>query len=158
VVATATVTAPAAPLVTAVIYEELSSAWFRPPGPAGDAAPTVWGSPGDREHEQVALVLTSQPESARTAGGLPVRRPGARLVPGSVPVPGGAVASGSGVSGLVTAQNQPVRADPDRIRTRLTGFASAVRAVERDASSGEPTPASHPGVPPQPGQHSQEEP
>jgi signal transduction histidine kinase len=149
VVATATVAVPAAPLVTAVIYEELSSAWFRPSTPVGNAAPLVWGSPGDREHAQVVRVLTSHPESDRTAGGLPVRRPGARLVPGSVPVPGSAAASASGVSGPFTAQNQPVRADPDRIRTRLTGFASAVRAVERDASSSrETTPASDPGLHP----------
>jgi type IV secretory pathway TrbF-like protein len=52
-----------------------------------------------------------------------------------VPVPvGSAAASATGASAPHTARDQPVRADPDRIRTRLTGFASAVRAVERDAS------------------------
>src|SRR5205814_1412967 len=77
----------AEPLVTAVIYEELSSAWFRPSTPVRDAAPMLWGSPGDREREQVVQVLASDPESGSTASGLPVRRPGARLVPGSVPGP-----------------------------------------------------------------------
>src|SRR5207249_2537168 len=72
VVATATVPAPAAPLVTAVIYEELSSAWFRPSTPVRDAAPMLWGSPGDREREQVVQVLASDPESGSTASGLPV--------------------------------------------------------------------------------------
>jgi signal transduction histidine kinase len=139
VVATATVPAPAAPIVTAVIYEELSSAWFNPSRPGGGAAPMLWDSPGDREREQVARVLTGDAEAGRTASGLPTRRPGARLVPGSVPVRGSAGTP-------VAPQRQAVRADPDRIRTRLTGFASAIRAIERDASpSHEPTPASHPG-------------
>jgi hypothetical protein len=92
--------------------------WFHPSTPVRDAAPMSWGSPGDREREQVVRVLASDPESDSTASGLPVRRPGARLVPGSVS------ASGSPLT------TRPVRVDPDRIRTRLTGFASAVPAVE----------------------------
>jgi signal transduction histidine kinase len=117
VVATATV--PAVPPVTAVIYEELSSAWFRP---VRDAGPVLWGSPGDREREQVVRVLASHPEADSTASGLPVRRPGARLVPGSVPA-----------SPPPTVRNHPVRVDPDRIRTRLTGFANAARDVQQGA-------------------------
>jgi len=99
----------AAPVpVPAVIYEELSSAWFR-------RSPQDWASPGDREREQVERVLVDE-APGRTGSGLPVRRPGARLVPGSV---------SGGTSG-------PARVDPDRVRTRLAGFGSAVRAMERD--------------------------
>jgi len=101
-------------LLTAAIYEELASAWFRPPEPGGDGR--AWASPGDHVRQQVARALAEDADRDGTATGLPRRTPGARLLPGSVPV----------------AESTGVRIDPDRVRSRLAGLGRAVIAAERD--------------------------
>jgi hypothetical protein len=98
--------------VPALIYEELASVWFHAT-PAGQS----WRSPGDSEREQVASVL-AQDSYDETAVGLPRRRAGSRLMPGSVPATG----------------ERPARIDPERVRTRLAGLGRAVLAAERESS------------------------
>jgi signal transduction histidine kinase len=103
------------PLAQAVIYEELTSAWFQTV-PSGQSGSGGWTSPGDHERERVASVLADESyQTTRT--GLPRRRAGSRLMPGSVAAAGDA---------------PPVRVDPERVRTRLAGLGRAVIAVDRD--------------------------
>ena len=62
------------------IYEAVASVWFR--DEAADVSAADWESPGDREWRAAAERANQQPEDVTfTAGGLPRRRAGARLVP-----------------------------------------------------------------------------
>jgi signal transduction histidine kinase len=74
------------PVVAAVSYEQLAS--------------------------HVAHNLAAEPGTA-TGAGLPRRRAGVRLVPGSIP-----------------GDDRPVHIDPDRVRTRLAGLARALAATD----------------------------
>lgn len=87
------------------IFRELRSAWLS----AGDEART-WTTgeveAGWEVAEKAALATAVQ---ERTASGLPVRRPGANLVPGGVP-----------------QQARSVARDPEEVRSRLAAHAAGV--------------------------------
>lgn len=96
------------------IYQRMVSEWLVEPASA-DASPGSWSSPADAGW--TAAADASRPTTtSRTAGGLPIRRPGAQLVPG----------------GLAQAEEQGTR-DPEEIRTNLTRHLSGVRSGRADA-------------------------
>ncbi|WP_067653196.1 ATP-binding protein [Nocardia harenae] len=91
------------------IYQRMVSEWLVEPA-SSEAAPGSWSSPADAGWS--AAAEASKPiTSSRTAGGLPIRRPGAQLVPG----------------GLAQAEEQGDR-DPEEIRNNLTRHLSGVRS------------------------------
>ena len=77
------------------IYEAVASVWFRED--AADVGAADWESPGDREWRAAAERANQQPEDVTfTAGGLPRRRAGARLVPPRLSDGGAGVGAGRG--------------------------------------------------------------
>lgn len=108
--------------------------WFMPATGSGDSPSQPPGSlswrsaAGDIAYDQAREAIASQHQSPANGGynvndgNLPQRRPGARLLPGSVsgddpsPNPGGG------------ADNEAL--DPDEVRTRLSGFAGGIAAAE----------------------------
>jgi len=105
------------------IYQRMVSEWLVEPASSGSesedeqdgAASGEWSAPGDTGW--VAAAEASTPTvSGRTNGGLPIRRPGAQLVPG----------------GLAPASESNTR-DPEEIRNSLTRHLSGVRSGRADA-------------------------
>ncbi|TCK00024.1 sensor histidine kinase [Nocardia alba] len=96
------------------IYQRMVSEWLVEPASAptesgnGDAA--SWSAPGDAGWS-AAAEADHPPTSSRTSGGLPIRKPGAQLVPG----------------GLTPAEEAGAR-DPEEIRNNLTRHLSGVRS------------------------------
>ncbi|MGW6425441.1 ATP-binding protein [Nocardia sp. NPDC055053] len=95
------------------IYQRMVSEWLVEPASAaaesgGNGA--SWSSPGDAGWSAAASA-GSPPTSSRTVGGLPIRKPGAQLVPG----------------GLTPAEEAGAR-DPEEIRNNLTRHLSGVRS------------------------------
>jgi hypothetical protein len=102
------------------IYEAVASVWFREAAAEVDAAD--WESPGDREWRAAAERANQQPEDVTfTAGGLPRRRAGARLVPPGCPT----VRSGAGQARPVVPVVVPTRAPRPLPTAFPTGCASA---------------------------------
>ncbi|MGV9723838.1 ATP-binding protein [Nocardia beijingensis] len=96
------------------IYQRMVSEWLVEPStsPSPDSS---WSSPGDAGW--MAAEDASHPTTtARTVGGLPIRRPGAQLVPG----------------GLAPAEDAGTR-DPEEIRNNLTRHLSGVRSGRANA-------------------------
>ncbi|MFC4375646.1 ATP-binding protein [Nocardia halotolerans] len=93
------------------IYQRMVSEWLvEPATAAGESGSGSWSSPGDAGWS--AAAEADQPQtSSRTSGGLPIRRPGAQLVPG----------------GLTPAEEAGDR-DPEEIRNNLTRHLSGVRS------------------------------
>lgn len=107
------------------IYQRMVSEWLVEPASSGSegedegaqdtAAGGEWSAPGDTGW--AAAAEASKPTvSGRTNGGLPIRRPGAQLVPG----------------GLAPANESNAR-DPEEIRNSLTRHLSGVRSGRADA-------------------------
>ena len=116
---TATMLATTAEPVEPPIFRSLSSAWL---SPSTDAQPwrTTEIEAGWEMADQVAET-PAEPEISQS--GLPVRRPGSRIVPGGVsPTPTAAVR------------------DPEAIRARLAAHASGV-SRGRAAATAEPDPS-----------------
>lgn len=95
------------------IYQRMVSEWLVEPATAtgesgGNGA--SWSSPGDAGWSAAASA-GNPPTSSRTVGGLPIRKPGAQLVPG----------------GLSPAEEAGAR-DPEEIRNNLTRHLSGVRS------------------------------
>ncbi|MFF2084815.1 ATP-binding protein [Nocardia sp. NPDC058176] len=95
------------------IYQRMVSEWLVEPATApgesgGNGA--SWSSPGDAGWSAAASA-DNPPTSSRTVGGLPIRKPGAQLVPG----------------GLSPAEEAGDR-DPEEIRNNLTRHLSGVRS------------------------------
>ncbi|MFD5174854.1 ATP-binding protein [Nocardia sp. NPDC058379] len=95
------------------IYQRMVSEWLVEPASAtaesgGNGA--SWSSPGDAGWSAAASA-GNPPTSSRTVGGLPIRKPGAQLVPG----------------GLTPAEEAGAR-DPEEIRNNLTRHLSGVRS------------------------------
>lgn len=95
------------------IYQRMVSEWLVEPASAtaesgGNGA--SWSSPGDAGWSAAASA-GNPPTSSRTVGGLPIRKPGAQLVPG----------------GLAPAEEAGAR-DPEEIRNNLTRHLSGVRS------------------------------
>ncbi len=96
------------------IYQRMVSEWLVEPATA-QSAPSAWTSPADAGW--TAAEQASHPTAeARTVGGLPIRRPGAQLVPG----------------GLTPVEEPGVR-DPEEIRNNLTRHLSGVRSGRAEA-------------------------
>ncbi|MGY4102991.1 ATP-binding protein [Nocardia sp. R16R-3T] len=96
------------------IYQRMVSEWLVEPATA-QSAPSAWTSPADAGW--TAAEQASHPTAdARTVGGLPIRRPGAQLVPG----------------GLAPVEEPGVR-DPEEIRNNLTRHLSGVRSGRAEA-------------------------
>ncbi|MBF6355504.1 HAMP domain-containing protein [Nocardia higoensis] len=106
------------------IYQRMVSEWLVEPASSGSeseddkdngAGGGEWAAPGDTGW--AAAAEASKPTvSGRTNGGLPIRRPGAQLVPG----------------GLAPANESNAR-DPEEIRNSLTRHLSGVRSGRADA-------------------------
>ncbi|WP_433682665.1 ATP-binding protein [Nocardia sp. CA-119907] len=96
------------------IYQRMVSEWLVEPATAAPS-PSAWTSPADAGWTAAEQASHPTPES-RTVGGLPIRRPGAQLVPG----------------GLAPAEEPGVR-DPEEIRNNLTRHLSGVRSGRAEA-------------------------
>lgn len=96
------------------IYQRMVSEWLVEPAAARPSGST-WTSPADAGW-MAAEDASSPTTSGRTTGGLPIRNPGAQLVPG----------------GLAPAEEEGTR-DPDEIRSNLTRHLSGVRSGRADA-------------------------
>lgn len=95
------------------IFAELSSNWLDDPA-SNPRAGTAWESAGD-DGWNAARRAAQAPVDARTGGGLPMRQPGHRLVPG-------------GVTGAVEKPTTPTRGrDPESIRANLSRHQEGVR-------------------------------
>jgi signal transduction histidine kinase len=122
------------------------SGWFMPATGSGDFPSLPPGSLSwqagsgdvayDKARQAIAAVEPEPPVAAATGtggeqGGLPQRRPGARLLPGSIETPDNGTSSrpddGSFENGI----------DPDEIRSRLAGFAGGIAAAAESSSSGD---------------------
>ncbi|MGQ4598311.1 ATP-binding protein [Nocardia sp. R6R-6] len=96
------------------IYQRMVSEWLVEPS-TSQSPDSAWSSPGDAGW--LAAEDASHPTTtARTVGGLPIRRPGAQLVPG----------------GLAPAEDAAAR-DPGEIRNNLTRHLSGVRSGRANA-------------------------
>ncbi|NUU23530.1 MAG: hypothetical protein HOV68_18785, partial [Streptomycetaceae bacterium] len=112
--------------------------WFRPSTGSGDSPSLPPGSlewrsgPSDTAYAQVQRVLAepAAEPAPTTTGGLPQRRPGARLLPGSIDAT--APAGGRGSRQVPTAAEITGSIDPDEIRARLSGLASGTAAGRED--------------------------
>ncbi|WP_433199063.1 ATP-binding protein [Nocardia sp. CA-107356] len=96
------------------IYQRMVSEWLVEPATA-TPSPSAWSSPAD-EGWTAAEQASHPTAEARTVGGLPIRRPGAQLVPG----------------GLAPVEEPGVR-DPEEIRNNLTRHLSGVRSGRAEA-------------------------
>lgn len=95
------------------IYQRMVSEWLVEPSSSAPAG--MWASPADEGW--AAAADASRPATTdRTSGGLPIRRPGAQLVPG----------------GLAPAE-EPGAPDPEEIRNNLSRHLSGVRSGRADA-------------------------
>ncbi|WP_246023614.1 ATP-binding protein [Nocardia yunnanensis] len=97
------------------IYQRMVSEWLVEPADAGDQSGTAWSSNSDAGWAAAEEAATPN-TSSRTQGGLPIRRPGAQLVPG-------AVAQEDDGSGR----------NPDEIRNSLSRHLSGVRSGRADS-------------------------
>lgn len=109
---------PSSPLGdTDVIFQRMVSEWLIDPSDLMEPMQS-WESVWDHGWEAAAHA-EEVPVDQRTEQGLPVREPGARLVPGSV----------DDDSGLAPVDDEPVaHRDPDAIRTSLSSHLGGVRA------------------------------
>ncbi|WP_109528699.1 ATP-binding protein [Nocardia aurea] len=100
------------------IYQRMVSEWLVEPASSGSDGSediTPWTSRAD-EGWAAAAEASNPTTSGRTSGGLPIRQPGAQLVPG----------------GLSPAEEANTR-NPDEIRNSLTRHLSGVRSGRADA-------------------------
>jgi hypothetical protein len=130
---------PSGPPEEDLIYQRMLSEWLVDPHELAHSADLDWKSVWDRGWSAAAEV-ENVPVQAHTDHGLPVREPGARLVPGSAtpetPVNGIAqhraeetngVASNGGFHSRKPAHEAPAR-DPDAIRASISSHFGGVRA------------------------------
>lgn len=131
---------------TDLIYQRMLSEWLVDPQTLAHSADLDWKSVWDRGWSAAAEV-ENVPVQDHTDRGLPVREPGARLVPGSLtPEPSrtsvngvrgvahhraeetnGVASNGGFPSGRKPAHEAPAR-DPDAIRASISSHFSGVRA------------------------------
>ncbi|WP_280489454.1 sensor histidine kinase [Nocardia carnea] len=97
------------------IYQRMVSEWLVEPASTQDEPSRDWTSPADAGW--LAAEDAAKPSSdSKTANGLPIRRPGAQLVPG----------------GLAPVEDEAPR-NPEEIRSNLTRHLSGVRSGRADA-------------------------
>ncbi|NUS94035.1 MAG: HAMP domain-containing protein [Nocardia sp.] len=99
------------------IYQRMVSEWLVEPATTQDQPRQDWTTPADSGW--LAAEDAAKPSSdSKTANGLPIRRPGAQLVPG----------------GLAPVEDEAPR-DPAEIRSNLTRHLSGVRSGRADAQN-----------------------
>jgi anti-sigma regulatory factor (Ser/Thr protein kinase) len=98
------------------IYQRMVSEWLVEPATTTQHSDAAWSSPAADAGWLAAEDAARPTTTSRTSGGLPIRRPGAQLVPG----------------GLVPDEDAAAR-DPDEIRSSLTRHLSGVRSGRADA-------------------------
>jgi hypothetical protein len=99
------------------IYQRMVSEWLVEPATTQDQPRQEWTTPADIGW--LAAEDAAKPSSdSKTANGLPIRRPGAQLVPG----------------GLTPVEDEAPR-DPAEIRSNLTRHLSGVRSGRADAQN-----------------------
>ncbi|MEG8181109.1 HAMP domain-containing protein [Nocardia terpenica] len=96
------------------IYQRMVSEWLVEPATAADAAAEDWTSEADAGW-QAAAEASTPTSTGRTTGGLPIRRPGAQLVPGGL-----------------APSNDSGAPDPEEIRSNLSRHLSGVRSGRAD--------------------------
>ncbi|WP_345493354.1 ATP-binding protein [Nocardia callitridis] len=106
---------PVAGEIPTPIYQRMVSEWLVEPS-TENASDSAWSSPAADEGWLAAEDASHPTTSSTTSGGLPIRRPGAQLVPG----------------GLAQAEESEPR-DPDQIRSNLTRHLSGVRSGRANA-------------------------
>ena len=121
-----------------LIYQRMLSEWLVDPRDLAHSPDLDWQSVWDRGWSAAAEV-ESVPVQAHTDQGLPVREPGARLVPGGADSEqngnahhrasedNGIASNGGFQSGRTPAHEAPVR-DPDAIRASISSHFGGVRA------------------------------
>jgi hypothetical protein len=121
-----------------LIYQRMLSEWLVDPRDLAHSPDLDWQSVWDRGWSAAAEV-ESMPVQAHTDQGLPVREPGARLVPGGADSEqngtahhrasedNGIASNGGFQSGRTPAHEAPVR-DPDAIRASISSHFGGVRA------------------------------
>jgi anti-sigma regulatory factor (Ser/Thr protein kinase) len=121
-----------------LIYQRMLSEWLVDPRDLAHSPDLDWQSVWDRGWSAAAEV-ESVPVQAHTDQGLPVREPGARLVPGGADSEqngtahhrasedNGIASNGGLQSGRTPAHEAPVR-DPDAIRASISSHFGGVRA------------------------------
>ncbi|HZC93193.1 MAG TPA: ATP-binding protein [Mycobacterium sp.] len=145
----AAVAATREPAETDLIYQRMLSEWLVDPRELAQSPDLDWQSVWDRGWS-AAGEIENMPVQAHTDQGLPVREPGARLVPGGASEQNGiahhrakeddGVASNGGFqSGRKPAHEAPVR-DPDAIRASIRSHFGGVRAGRSHARDTEQGP------------------
>ncbi|HXO13680.1 MAG TPA: ATP-binding protein [Mycobacterium sp.] len=121
-----------------LIYQRMLSEWLVDPRDLAHSPDLDWQSVWDRGWS-AAEEVESVPVQARTEQGLPVREPGARLVPGGADSEqngtahhrasedNGIASNGGSQSGRTPAHEAPVR-DPDAVRASISSHFGGVRA------------------------------
>ncbi len=117
-----------------VIYQRMLSEWLVDPRELAHSADLDWKSVWDRGWSAAAEV-DNVPIESHTDQGLPVREPGARLVPGTAASGESAPANGGSPPGRHEASQR----DPDAVRSSISNHFSGVRAARsqaRDSTQG----------------------
>ena len=121
-----------------LIYQRMLSEWLVDPRELAHSPDLDWQSVWDRGWS-AAEEVESVPVQAHTEQGLPVREPGARLVPGGADSEqngnahhrasedNGIASNGGSQSGRTPAHEAPVR-DPDAVRASISSHFGGVRA------------------------------
>jgi signal transduction histidine kinase len=121
-----------------LIYQRMLSEWLVDPRDLARSADLDWQSVWDRGWT-AAAEIENVPVQAHTDQGLPVREPGARLVPGGAVTEqngiahhrasedNGVASNGGSQSGRKPAHEAPAR-DPDAIRASISSHFGGVRA------------------------------
>jgi signal transduction histidine kinase len=118
--------APASTSETTPIFDEMLSAWFRttapaPSKPSSEPRPrSNWDFASD-ENWRTVQAVSQAPPSSFTQAGLPMRRRGEQLMPGSA----APAAAGAAPDAAAGRPELPVR-DPAEVRGRLSSFQQGV--------------------------------
>ncbi|MEV6767547.1 ATP-binding protein [Nocardia sp. NPDC051030] len=97
------------------IYQRMVSEWLVEPAAGTDQSGAAWSSSSDAGWAAAAEAANPDTND-RTQGGLPIRRPGAQLVPGAV-----------------VQNDEDAARNPDEIRNSLTRHLSGVRSGRADS-------------------------
>lgn len=118
----------APPAQTVPIYQRMVSEWLVDPA-TGQGRARLWSSPADAGWAAAESATEAQVRS-RTESGLPVRKPGARLVPGAVDTARGPAHRRDAALSAVPPRS------PEAVRDRLTSHFTGVRTGRAEDVSG----------------------
>ncbi len=115
---------PGEPPQVDLIYQRMLSEWLVDPHELARSSDLDWNSVWDHGWSAAAEV-DNVPVATHTDQGLPVREPGARLVPGAATPEYNGVASNGG---LQSGRHEAPARDPDAIRASISSHFGGVRA------------------------------